>query len=90
MSEEMFFKKSDVTTSFNIQNMQDKFVSLKREAYSNLAQALDLDAKTNENNSKENVIILYEKSLRLIESGLSFYKQHEKELSVIEGKNNFL
>ena len=52
----------------------------------NLAQALDLDAKTNGKNDTNNVIILYEKSLMLIERGLSFYKQYEKDLSVIEGK----
>jgi hypothetical protein len=88
MSEEMFFKKSDNgATSYNVQNLQDKLTSLKREAYSNLAQALDLDAQTNESKKDmENVIVLYEKSLMLIERGLVFFRQHENELSVLEGK----
>jgi len=88
MSEEMFFKRSDNgATSYNVQNLKDKLTSLKREAYSNLAQALDLDAQTNDNkNDVENVIVLYEKSLMLIERGLIFYRQHENELSVLEGK----
>jgi len=88
MSEEMFFKRSDNgATSYNVQNLQDKLASLKREAYSNLAQALDLDAQTNESKKDmENVIVLYEKSLMLIERGLVFFRQHENELSVLEGK----
>ena len=85
MSEEKFLKRNDATSSKNIQNLQDKLSNLKREAYLNLGQALELDAKTNEKNDT-NVIILYEKSLMLIERGLSFYKQYEKDLSVIEGK----
>ena len=91
MSEEKILKRNEATSSQNIQNLQDKFSNLKREAYLNLAQALDLDAKTNGKNDTNNVIILYEKSLMIIDRGLSFYKQYEKDLSVIEGKKiNFI
>ena len=76
--------KSDAN---NAQNVFAKLSSLKREAYTNLDQALALDASQTSvtKNFTENVIDLYEKSMKSIERAMFFYQQHKKELSSIEG-----
>jgi hypothetical protein len=67
------------------QNLFDKFSNLKREAYSNLEQALSLDALANTNNGYfDDIIVMYENSLTIIERALRFFQQNKKDLATVE------
>ena len=75
------------------QNLYDKLSDLKREAYSTLDQALALDqTQSTLNNANSNyanldtLIVLYEKSVKLIENALEFFQKNKQDLSQLEGK----
>jgi hypothetical protein len=59
----------------------DAFLSLKREAYATLDQALSIDSNANTVVNRDAAIVLYETSLTTIERALAFYKQNDAKLS---------
>ena len=77
--------------SSNIASLIDTFTSLKREIYSYLDQALEIDQKLTISKIKpspvyqpgayDNAIILYEKSLKLTGDALRFYETNKDVLS---------
>jgi len=81
--------QSKVTSNSNsnISSLLDTFTSLKREIYSYLNQALELDEKLNQNkeikqpDAYSSVIILYEKSLALTEKALNYFNINKDKLN---------
>ncbi len=74
-------------SSPNIGSLTDTLASLKREIYSYLDQALEIDQKITNSKIKpksdayDNVKVLYEKSLRLTNQAIQFYNDHKDALS---------
>jgi len=75
-------------SSPNIGSLIDTLTSLKREIYSYLNQALEIDHKITDSNNKsrlnayDNVKVLYEKSLKLANEAMKFYNDNKEVLSM--------
>ena len=83
---------SELVTNRNesVQNIYDKLVSLKKEAFANLDQALNVDGVANTNENIDNAIILYEKCLVLIDNAIEYFNQNKSKLTQLEGNSFFL
>lgn len=74
-------------TNENLASLIDTLTSIKREVYSYLDQALELDQQISSSTQKSNpsaydtVIVLYNKSLQLTEKALNYYNIHKEKLS---------
>ena len=82
---------SELVTNKNesVQNIYDKLVSLKKEAFSNLDQALNVDGVANTNENIDSAIILYEKCLVLIDNAIEYFNQNKSKLAQLEGNSTF-
>ncbi|CAF0899388.1 unnamed protein product [Brachionus calyciflorus] len=75
---------SDLLKPSNQQALVDKLANLKKEAFSNLDQALTMDSNESSSNPQRNhvdqIIIMYEKCLNLIDQAVEFYEQNKSNL----------
>ncbi len=70
---------SELAKRVKEQHLIDNLISLKREAFGYLDEALSTDSN-NTKSKKENAIFLYEKSMSIIDRALNYYENNKIEL----------
>jgi spartin len=75
---------SELTKKVREQHLIDNLISLKREAFGYLDEALSIDSTTDKKSQKDNAIFLYEKSIGIIDRALNYYESNKTKLETDE------
>ena len=75
---------SELAKRVKEQHLIDNLISLKREAFGYLDEALSTDTNNTKGKNKDDAIYLYEKSLGIIDRALSYYESNKTKLEMDE------